>query len=203
MTVTAGVAAIQGPTRSLYAVRPRRSRVAGDEAPGRRCPGHHRRDRGRVVRAAGDGATQIAYEADATWAGWSAVSASGCSGRCRSGWPASSSATSGSRCPASAAACRCCRAGDAVGVGAPLPSRVCSPRPAKAGGISSQDDFLKGIAVGAGLVLAGVIVGGRSGGGGEAGGRWFSPGSPGKPAHPTGCNPWEATASRAMCDRSD
>ena len=35
--------------------------------------------------------------------------------------------------------------------------------PAKAGGISSQDDFLKGIAVGAGLVLAGVIVGGLFG----------------------------------------
>lgn len=32
--------------------------------------------------------------------------------------------------------------------------------PAKASGIGSQQDFLKGIAVGAGLVLAGVIVGG-------------------------------------------
>lgn len=32
--------------------------------------------------------------------------------------------------------------------------------PAKAGGVSSQDDFLKGIAVGAGLVLLGVVVGG-------------------------------------------
>ena len=32
--------------------------------------------------------------------------------------------------------------------------------PAKAGGISSRDDFLKGIAVGAGLVVLGVVVGG-------------------------------------------
>ncbi len=31
--------------------------------------------------------------------------------------------------------------------------------PAKAGGISSRDDFLKGIAVGAGLVVLGVVVG--------------------------------------------
>ena len=32
--------------------------------------------------------------------------------------------------------------------------------PAKAGGIGSQDDFVKGIVVGAGLVLLGVVVGG-------------------------------------------
>ena len=31
--------------------------------------------------------------------------------------------------------------------------------PARAGGISSQDDFIKGIAVGAGLVLLGVVAG--------------------------------------------
>ncbi len=35
--------------------------------------------------------------------------------------------------------------------------------PARSGAISSQDDFLKGIALGAGLVLAGVIVGGLFG----------------------------------------
>ena len=32
--------------------------------------------------------------------------------------------------------------------------------PARAGRISAQDDFLKGVALGAGLVLAGVVVGG-------------------------------------------
>ena len=36
--------------------------------------------------------------------------------------------------------------------------------PAKAGGIGSQDDFLKGIAVGAGLVVLGVVIGRRSSG---------------------------------------
>ena len=43
--------------------------------------------------------------------------------------------------------------------GSPRRRRRSSPRPPKAGGISSQDDFLKGIAVGAGLVLLGVVVG--------------------------------------------
>lgn len=32
--------------------------------------------------------------------------------------------------------------------------------PARAGGIGSQDDFLKGVAVGAGLVVLGVVIGG-------------------------------------------
>jgi carbon monoxide dehydrogenase subunit G len=32
--------------------------------------------------------------------------------------------------------------------------------PARAGGISSQDDFLKGVVVGAGLVVLGVVIGG-------------------------------------------
>lgn len=45
---------------------------------------------------------------------------------------------------------------------APLPGAVFSA-PAKKVGVSSQDDFLKGIAVGAGLVLLGVVVGGLFG----------------------------------------
>jgi uncharacterized protein len=52
--------------------------------------------------------------------------------------------------------------------GAPAPSVVETPAagaptvfraPAKKSGVSSQDDFLKGVAVGAGLVLLGVIAG--------------------------------------------
>ena len=35
--------------------------------------------------------------------------------------------------------------------------------PAKPGGIGSQDDFLKGVVVGAGLVVLGVVVGGLFG----------------------------------------
>jgi carbon monoxide dehydrogenase subunit G len=42
---------------------------------------------------------------------------------------------------------------------APAPAGVFTA-PAKAGGISSRDDFVKGIVVGAGLVVLGVVVGG-------------------------------------------
>jgi uncharacterized protein len=43
------------------------------------------------------------------------------------------------------------------------PAAAVFTAPAKARGVSSQDDFLKGIAVGAGLVVLGVIVGGLLG----------------------------------------
>ena len=39
------------------------------------------------------------------------------------------------------------------------PTATVFTAPAKKGGVSSQDDFLKGIAVGAGLVLLGVVAG--------------------------------------------
>jgi len=44
----------------------------------------------------------------------------------------------------------------------PSPGQVFSA-PAKKAGVASQDDFLKGIAVGAGLVVLGVVVGGLFG----------------------------------------
>ena len=47
---------------------------------------------------------------------------------------------------------------EAAAAGARRRSRVFTA-PAKAGGISSQDDFVKGIVVGAGLVLLGVVAG--------------------------------------------
>lgn len=43
------------------------------------------------------------------------------------------------------------------------PTAAVFTAPAKKGGFSSQDDFLKGIAVGAGLVLLGVVAGGLFG----------------------------------------
>ncbi|GAA4735467.1 hypothetical protein GCM10023350_19080 [Nocardioides endophyticus] len=45
-----------------------------------------------------------------------------------------------------------------AGQATPAPATVFSA-PAKTSGVSSQDDFLKGIAVGAGLVVLGVVVG--------------------------------------------
>ena len=51
-----------------------------------------------------------------------------------------------------------------VGVSAPAAATgQVFTAPARPGGISSQDDFLKGVALGAGLVLAGVVVGGLFG----------------------------------------
>jgi carbon monoxide dehydrogenase subunit G len=53
-------------------------------------------------------------------------------------------------------------AGGVAGVEAGAGGQVFTA-PAKAGGLTSQDDFLKGVAVGAGLVLLGVIAGGLFG----------------------------------------
>jgi len=53
-------------------------------------------------------------------------------------------------------------AGTPVESAQPSPGQVFSA-PAKKPGVSSQDDFLKGIAVGAGLVVLGVVVGGLFG----------------------------------------
>jgi hypothetical protein len=47
--------------------------------------------------------------------------------------------------------------------GAPAAAGQVFTAPAKAGGVTSQQDFLKGVAVGAGLVLLGVVVGGLFG----------------------------------------
>ena len=81
--------------RLLRALRPQGARVAGDEAPGRRRARHRRRHRRRGLRrrsaARAPGSPTRPTRSSAAW---SAASASGCSARCRSGWPASSSATS-------------------------------------------------------------------------------------------------------------
>jgi carbon monoxide dehydrogenase subunit G len=53
-------------------------------------------------------------------------------------------------------------AGTPVESAQPSPGQVFSA-PAKKAGVASQDDFLKGIALGAGLVLLGVVVGGLFG----------------------------------------
>ena len=47
-----------------------------------------------------------------------------------------------------------------VGAPAPAPAGQVFTAPVRAAGVTSQQDFLKGVALGAGLVLAGVVVGG-------------------------------------------
>ena len=156
MTVTAGVAAIKGTyTGLLRALRPQGARVAGDEAPGRRRARHRRRHRRRRLRRARrrrhpdrlrgrrgrrrhgrrrrPADAELGLEAD----GRGVLRQRRHGDRRR---PAARSRAP-SRPPDSA--------------GAPV-----FTAPAKAGGIASQDDFLKGIVVGAGLVVLGVVVGG-------------------------------------------
>ncbi len=156
--------------RHLHAVGPEAARVAGDAAAGRRRTRHDRRHRERRLRARrrrrrpGWRTTRTRSSA-----AWSAASASGCSARSPSGWPASSSATSRARSAAvplrHVRRCAADRSGDPGEVGQVF---TAPPRPA-----SSQQDFLRGIAVGAGLVLLGVDRGRHSsaGGGDDAGSR--------------------------------
>ncbi len=50
--------------------------------------------------------------------------------------------------------------GATVESGAPAPAGAVFTAPAKASPLGSQQDFLTGVAVGAGLVVLGVVVGG-------------------------------------------
>ena len=167
MTVTAGVAAIKGTyagTCALSDLEQHESlvmRLQGAGAPGTvDATVDVSLRRGRATAPPGSPTRPTPSSA-----AWSAASASGCSGRSRSGWRASSSATSASRWSGERPGALPLAALRAAGGGGGRCGRSAGGlhRPARAGGISSQDDFLKGIAVGAGLVLAGVIVGGLFG----------------------------------------
>ena len=165
MTVTAGVAAIRGTydgTCTLSDLKPHESlvmRLQGAGAPG-------------TVDATVDvsfaevepGVTRVAYEADAVVGGM--VGGVGqrmlgsVSRRMAGEFFGNVGSAIGGGVPGGAAAVSA-GAGAVTGAG-PTAGQVFTA-PARAGGISSSDDFLKGVALGAGLVLAGVIVGGLFG----------------------------------------
>jgi carbon monoxide dehydrogenase subunit G len=155
MTVTAGVAAIKGTYNgscALSDLQEHRSlvmRLSGAGAPG---------TVDATVNVAfsepAPGQTQIAYDADAVVGGM----VGGVGQRMLSsvskrmageffGNVGQEIASPGGR---SAGAASAVETADAPGV---------FTAPAKTGGISSQDDFLKGVAVGAGLVVLGVVIG--------------------------------------------
>ena len=157
MTVTAGVASIKGTyagsceLRDLVEHESLVMKLQGAGAPG-------------TVDATVDvrfsepapGQTEISYEADAVVGGMvggvgqrmlSSVSKR-MAGEFFSNVGSAISAPPGA--PASA---------DAVATSASPSGAAVFTAPAKTGGLSSQDDFLKGIVVGAGLVLLGVIAG--------------------------------------------
>jgi uncharacterized protein len=153
MTVTAGVAAIKGTYQGQCTLSDLRQhegltmRLSGAGAPGTIDATV------QVSFAPSDGATEISYEADAVVGGMvggvgqrmlTSVSKRmageffGNVGKALAGGPA----------PAAAAAAPATTESGAAVFTAPAAAPV-----------SSQDDFLKGIAVGAGLVVLGVVVG--------------------------------------------
>jgi uncharacterized protein len=159
MTVTAGVAAIRGTydgTCALSDLKEHESLVMRLQGAG--APGTIDATVNVAFAPAGDGATRVTYDADAVAGGMvggvgqrmlgsvSKRMASEFFGNVATAIGGGGVAAPGAAQPAAAAA-------GEVGQVFSAP-----PRPA-----SSQQDFLKGIAVGAGLVLLGVIAGGLFG----------------------------------------
>ena len=168
MTVTAGVAAIKGTysgSCKLSDLQPHQSLVMKLQGAG--APGTIGADVSVGFADAGDGRTTITYDADAVVGGMV-------------GGVGQRMLTSVSRRMAGEffGNVDSAIAGELVGVGAaagvdgaaapvgagPAGSAETQPGvfvapPKAAAGVGSQDDFVKGIAVGAGLVLLGVVVG--------------------------------------------
>jgi len=164
MTVTAGVAAIKGTyagSCELSDLDPHSSLVMKLQGAG--APGTIGADVNVAFRDGGDGTTTVTYDADAVVGGMV-------------GGVGQRMLTSVSRRMAgeffgnvdavlSGAAPEVTAAAPAAGApGAAVPSAEAAPgvfvAPPKPPALTTQDDFLKGIVVGAGLVLAGVVVGG-------------------------------------------
>jgi uncharacterized protein len=165
MTVTAGVAAIKGTysgSCKLSDLQPHQSLVMKLQGAG--APGTIGADVSVGFADTGDGRTTITYDADAVVGGMvggvgqrmlTSVS------RRMAGefFGNVDSAIAGELVGAAAGpdgAAAPAGAGPAGSAGAQPGVFVAPPRPS---GIGSQDDFVKGIAVGAGLVLLGVVVG--------------------------------------------
>jgi uncharacterized protein len=161
MTVTAGVAAIKGTyagTCSLTDLVPHESLVmtlSGSGAPGTVDA------RVEVSFAEVDGGTQVSYDADATVGGMvggvgQRMLTSVSKRMAGEFFGNVGTAIASPAAPASAPAPAAEQGGAPVSTGAAAPANAVFSAPAKA---SSPDDFLKGIAVGAGLVVLGVVVG--------------------------------------------
>ena len=169
MTVTAGVAAIKGTYAGSCALSDLDAApVAGDEAAGRRRARHHRRDRERRASPTAATAPRVAYDADAVVGGMvGGVGQRMLTSVSRRMAGEFFGNVDARRSPArrAVAAARRRRGGrrrrGAAGA-RPGPGVFVGPAEGRAA-CASQDDFLKGIVVGAGLVLAGVVVGGLFG----------------------------------------
>lgn len=168
MTVTAGVAAIRGTyagSCELSDLDPHSSLVMRLQGAG--APGTIGADVNVGFADGGNGTTTISYDADAVVGGM--VGGVGqrmltsVSRRMAGEFFGNVDALLAGAAPAAVAAPVAPAAPGApiapTAPGAPAAGQV-FVAPPKAGGIASQDDFVKGIAVGAGLVLLGVVVGG-------------------------------------------
>jgi len=156
MTVTAGVAAIKGTysgSCSLSDLREREGLVMKLQGAG--APGTVDATVDVRFSEPAPGQTEISYEADAVVGGMvggvgqrmlSSVSK-------RMAGEFFSNVGSAISAPPGVAA-----SAEVAASASPSGAQVFTA-PAKAGGISSQDDFIKGIVVGAGLVLLGVVAG--------------------------------------------
>lgn len=159
MTVTAGVAAIKGAyagTCSLRDLREHSSLVLTAEGAG--APGTIATDVDVAFAAAPDGTTTITYEADAVVGGMIAgvgqrMLASVSKRMAAEFFGNVEKALGGAGAPAEPADAAALTGGS----GAPDQGAVFTPSGGAA--VGSSDDFLKGTAVGAGLVLLGVVAG--------------------------------------------
>jgi carbon monoxide dehydrogenase subunit G len=157
MTVTAGVAAIKGTysgSCELSDLQPHQSLVMKLQGAG--APGTIGADVSVGFADAGDGRTTITYDADAVVGGMvggvgqrmlSSVSKRMAGEFFGNVGRAISSPPSDTHGP------------PVEPVGTTATGAAVYTAPARTGAISSKDDFLKGIAVGAGLVLLGVVAG--------------------------------------------
>jgi uncharacterized protein len=159
MTVTAGVAAIKGTyagSCSLSDLDPHRSLVMKLQGAG--APGTIGADVNVGFADRGDGTTTVTYDADAVVGGM--VGGVGqrmltsVSRRMAGEFFGNVDAVLTGAAPAPVAA-----APATAGAPAEAPAGV-FVAPAKQAAVGAPDDFLKGIVVGAGLVLVGVVVGG-------------------------------------------
>jgi carbon monoxide dehydrogenase subunit G len=161
MTVTAGASAIKGTyagSCTLSDLVPHESlvmRLQGAGAPGTVDATV------RVGFAEADGTTTISYDADAVVGGMvggvgQRMLASVSRRMAREFFGNVAAAIAGVGAPAAAAA-------EPAAAAAPVAAGQVYTAPVRPSGIGSRDDFVKGIVVGAGLVLLGVVAGSRLG----------------------------------------
>ncbi len=152
MTVTAGVATIKGTYNgscALSDLKERESLVMRLQGAG--APGTVDATVDVAFADLGSEGTRISYEADAVVGGM----VGGVGQRMLSSVSKRMAGEFFSNVGTAISAPASVEPAETTAAGAPV-----FTAPAKAGGISSRDDFLKGIAVGAGLVVLGVVVGG-------------------------------------------